>query len=838
MFKKGDYIVILRDPEKDSRFIKHGYCFLQDKDLHHFYTDTDLTGTFCGIHSVKFHHNDKWRYATPEEIAEYDRLGKPFDVMQKEKLLEEARRRYPVGSRVKSLYEDLLDTVKGQYHSNYPDGWKESKRQIWFMGHVYGLLIYDKGKWAEIVSKPEEKGEERFVVGKWYVDRKTWKKPWYIKLSEYTSEKVKGECIDGNSMYIEKDWWNSGIMIKNLEPLTDLSEIQQYLPEGHPDKIPVSKELTSLPEKWCIKPTSSSVTAISKYFHSIGNAYVGYESSWKVSCHGSPVNYFHFPQYKPRAWGEVEVREGYTEITFDQFKKWVLKESPEISLEGRYLKCISDLGKSHYPCKKGDYLKFSVIKDNCQHWGAYDSKGLRTGTEDSPRYWGIDVHLNPDFELMPEGFVPPESKPELTEKVEKGDAGTYVVYLKDLDHSFRKKGVVEMIVSKSNHPERCVKMEESASLALADRETEGDVKWFATKSEAEEFAKTLMEPVEDYQNVLDIEVGDTVRCISENKSKFGTKGSAGGGWKKDYEFVVDRITDTYSHKPGGKVYWEKGSGGGVYSDAVRLVKKKDKPEPVKAPAEPEWTPQVGEWVKCIGDSNFTSNHTSSGWEKDLVFKVTKIEITLDKLIAFGGKHGNGVWVFESNLRKALPHEIPFEHRPGITAQIESAKDYGVLTAEKLKGIVSDLFLDPVKSETLTPQYIKCKSNGYSYRTHHAARQYGAENYAHGELPVDGKVYKVIRRVEINPGQFGYSCTLNGKDYLIGEEGVTIATYEEFCLQQSGNPCIIQDVWPYDELVEYPLPEELLERVNLQIVKLTSSKPEVSVPVISFLSPLR
>ena len=59
MFKKGDYIVVLRDPEKDSKYIKHGYCFLQGRDQDHFYTDTDLSGTFCGVPSVKFHHNDK-----------------------------------------------------------------------------------------------------------------------------------------------------------------------------------------------------------------------------------------------------------------------------------------------------------------------------------------------------------------------------------------------------------------------------------------------------------------------------------------------------------------------------------------------------------------------------------------------------------------------------------------------------------------------------------------------------------------------------------------------------------------------------------------------------------
>lgn len=70
----------------------------------------------------------------------------------------------------------------------------------------------------------------------------------------------------------------------------------------------------------------------------------------------------------------------------------------------------------------------------------------------------------------------------------------------------------------------------------------------------------------DYQNVLDIEVGDTVRCISENKSKFATK--AGHGWQANLEFVVTEI-----HKYGEhNVYFYNGQG--VFSDAVRLVKRK------------------------------------------------------------------------------------------------------------------------------------------------------------------------------------------------------------------------------------------------------------------------
>jgi hypothetical protein len=52
------------------------------------------------------------------------------------------------------------------------------------------------------------------------------------------------------------------------------------------------------------------------------------------------------------------------------------------------------------------------------------------------------------------------------------------------------------------------------------------------------------------------------------------------------------------------------------------------------------------------------------------------------------------WASKDRFRKALLHEIPSERGPGITAQIESVKDYEVLTEEELREIVSDLVYTP------------------------------------------------------------------------------------------------------------------------------------------------
>lgn len=74
----------------------------------------------------------------------------------------------------------------------------------------------------------------------------------------------------------------------------------------------------------------------------------------------------------------------------------------------------------------------------------------------------------------------------------------------------------------------------------------------------------------EYNNMLDIQVGDTVKCVSEeNISKYDINN--GLGWKKDLEFIVTRVTNYSSHK----VYFGGKNGNGVYSDAIILIKRKE-----------------------------------------------------------------------------------------------------------------------------------------------------------------------------------------------------------------------------------------------------------------------
>ena len=83
----------------------------------------------------------------------------------------------------------------------------------------------------------------KFKVGKWY--KVVFENDnYYIKVKETPilnqndfSGRIDGETINGNNLYQKTDFWNSSLFNKAAIELTDLSEIQEYLPEGHPDKF-------------------------------------------------------------------------------------------------------------------------------------------------------------------------------------------------------------------------------------------------------------------------------------------------------------------------------------------------------------------------------------------------------------------------------------------------------------------------------------------------------------------------------------------------------------------------------------------------------------------------
>ncbi len=95
-----------------------------------------------------------------------------------------------------------------------------------------------------------------------------------------------------------------------------------------------------------------------------------------------------------------------------------LVSNSSINLEGRYVKVIDDSAIKHYPCRNGDYMLFNHMKGNCQYWGEHGKRS---------NYFSANVHIDPRFELMPEGFTPSSLLP-VTEKTPEKDISPVMSY--------------------------------------------------------------------------------------------------------------------------------------------------------------------------------------------------------------------------------------------------------------------------------------------------------------------------------------------------------------------------------------------------------------------------
>ena len=109
--------------------------------------------------------------------------------------------------------------------------------------------------------------------------------------------------------------------------------------------------------------------------------------------------------------------------------------------------------------------------------------------------------------------------------IEKWSVGSYVVFLKDLMHI--KAGYIDII--KEVLQNNCIYLEKYLTMDIG-RENSGEVKWFATKSEAEEFAKTLIEPIREIKQPLK----QAVHCKTQEEWDFVTEklGNDGENWFK------------------------------------------------------------------------------------------------------------------------------------------------------------------------------------------------------------------------------------------------------------------------------------------------------------------
>ena len=423
--------------------------------------------------------------------------------MTKEELLAYAKENYPPGTHFIPPHLNLTD------HKNYcivtNDNFSFEDRQgsggdgliaftdngkFWDFDENCGItsadrFVYYKGKWATIIRKPNP-----YIVGRYVKVLKQFSNS--IKIGEYL--KITKSIDEYYCIHIEK-YENCAIHRFKEEEL-------ELMPIGWtPD---TKEELPSLPKKWCIKVTSENVKVLGNWRD--GGNYI------------NPDEYLYTPtpnNIDKKGYRSLDKsKPGYTEITFEQFKKWVLKEEPN-----DYGWCVN-LTDENYDVVMKWFNPTAKLTSNSKEPG--HSVGImKDGTK---TYFGTHCALKQFGNII--------STEEFYKKIghiKEWSVGTWVVFLKE--YGGHPKGTVTDIEKKDGGSiYTIVKYNESnIGCYFSKFEFNKAVKWFATKQEAEQwsqenFPKVLPNSATSSKKLEDLKYPDVVHIeTKEEYEKFKDK---------------------------------------------------------------------------------------------------------------------------------------------------------------------------------------------------------------------------------------------------------------------------------------------------------------------------
>jgi hypothetical protein len=121
-----------------------------------------------------FNHGGSWWYfrgtTSKKEYTESELLviiGVKRKEMNPDQLLEEAKRRYPIGTSFVPFNRHIMNGNPKDVTVDIENHYYYSTSEIWVSAGRWNASLYKDGKWAEIISKPEEKKEKvkEFKVG-------------------------------------------------------------------------------------------------------------------------------------------------------------------------------------------------------------------------------------------------------------------------------------------------------------------------------------------------------------------------------------------------------------------------------------------------------------------------------------------------------------------------------------------------------------------------------------------------------------------------------------------------------------------------------------------------
>lgn len=562
--------------------------------------------------------------------------------MTKDELLKYAKENYPIGTKYKcpiNIGDHRLGLGINIVELGDEIEFRRSD-EIDIIGKGY---IYYKGEWAEILEKP--KVEPEFEKGKWYkiLDN------WYGKFETVhnSGKRIKfSEYITSNGTYMYST--NNIDFISEIKPLTNLSEIQQYLPDGHPDKFTTSiaKEFV-LPKKWCVKVTSENKNVLTDWVKSRPNFNETYLpiKHWIVNTSNKDNSYQKWIKSLPG---------NFVEITFNQFKKYVLKEEVKEEVKhierwsvGSYIVALKNSCICISKFNTGDIAivlnnsEISLLSDN-SIWDCYKDRDISNNdvkwfpTLQEAQKFSNELLGKSKTGLRVEDLVEGEIY------VNGPDNGTMWCYIiKYYKNSFKK--AVGLYKTGVYSAEYCNYMGDYTEGWLLRLATPDEKKWLNTCIKQDKFIEqSELNKYDDEGNLMEKneEYPEYVECIYSTDSRFTVNKIYKVKSRKESCLVIlsnnGKNENTGGYPLNGILWKFKPSTKEAYLKMIKkeLIKKDEKFK-------------NGDWLVYIGDC---------GCSPSTPIKIGDVRQMIEG--RFGSLSIYGVKDLSQYFRKALPNEIP------------------------------------------------------------------------------------------------------------------------------------------------------------------------------------
>lgn len=595
--------------------------------------------------------------------------------MNTEELIKEAKRRYPIGTKVsnKNLGYNCDFEVTGDHY--YMLGIDRFSSSFTLDCGLY--TVYKDGKWADIISEPEKKPQKELT---------SLPENWYIKITEENRDFVKEEYC---KIFPERTFyaWNFGSGFGVFENKSETSII--------PEKLNWTEITLEQFKKWVVKKESNVVCGVELKHGEVYSLKSQYRWIVKFNEITKGNQFRHLGALTNEGKGVFHpLTDGFLTYTnyIKELKLATQEEKDHLEAcikAGKYVEPEKDKSISNKKFEAGKWYKFIWKWDN-NRW--YYGK-LDRCTSDPIKWsiWfrtdGTNLQTNPSFNKQELGecylltdlsqiqqYLPDDHQDKISSQETKPLVGRYLKILVDnANCTDYKKGEYVQIVKDNT--------EGSVSCKRGWAFGRGSYNW--KDSGIELMPEGFVPPVEE---VNDYQVGDWVVITETSARNFGFLTNGNDSNKYQIGDVVQLTKKLATWAQNSQYHWWFTSKD-VKDGVVSLLFRKALPHQIPSTSISKFTPENK--VKVLRKVESNTEWWSLLWVSSMDKSIGQI-LTVLKDYGASVQLSDNFW-YPRHVLQLIPEETP----DGLWAKIEKQirKFYAPLRPEECYSIPKPIKLE-------------------------------------------------------------------------------------------------------------------------------------------------